>query len=171
MAKPNLDKAWGIMPFAHVNGTSDWWVLSKNREVIRIFLNKREAFDYALAHNYEHNVYAVFIFGECAKRGAWSNERPDALAPAPAPVEVEDEEEVSPWWKRTRIAEALKKFFAVESGALRRWPRERNDNKTHRRIRNFKKREDLRCELGEKPCDHKGGIPTRGGGIFDSLQL
>src|SRR5205823_14470310 len=30
--------------------------------------------------------------------------------------------------------------------------RERNDNKTHCGIRNFKKREDLRCELREKPC-------------------
>ena len=31
--------------------------------------------------------------------------------------------------------------------------RERNDNKTHCGIRNFKKREDLRRELREKPCD------------------
>ena len=31
--------------------------------------------------------------------------------------------------------------------------RERNDNKTHCGIRNFKKREDLRRELREEPCD------------------
>src|SRR2546430_16228218 len=30
---------------------------------------------------------------------------------------------------------------------------ERNDNKTHCGIRNFKKREDLRRELREEPCD------------------
>jgi hypothetical protein len=32
-----------------------------------------------------------------------------------------------------------------------------NDNKTHRGIRNFKKREDLRCELGKEPCDYSVG--------------
>ena len=31
--------------------------------------------------------------------------------------------------------------------------RQRNDNKTRCGIRNFKKREDLRCELGKQPCD------------------
>src|SRR6266496_3072281 len=44
----------------------------------------------------------------------------------------------------------------VEPGEQHRdWKsdRERNDNKTHCRIRNFKKREDLRCELREEPCD------------------
>src|SRR4029453_6746161 len=32
--------------------------------------------------------------------------------------------------------------------------RERNDNKTHCRIWNFKKRKNLRCELREEPCDN-----------------
>src|SRR6266513_2988107 len=32
--------------------------------------------------------------------------------------------------------------------------RQRDDNKTHCGIRNFKKREDLRRELGEEPCDY-----------------
>jgi hypothetical protein len=35
--------------------------------------------------------------------------------------------------------------------------RERNDNKTHRGIRYFKKRENLRRELREKPCDDPVG--------------
>jgi hypothetical protein len=45
----------------------------------------------------------------------------------------------------------------VEPGEKHRdWKsgRQRDDNKTHRGVRNFKKREDLRCELGEEPCDY-----------------
>jgi hypothetical protein len=48
----------------------------------------------------------------------------------------------------------------VEPGEKHRdWKssRQRNDNKTHCGIRNFKKREDLRCELGKEPCDDSVG--------------
>src|SRR4029450_3774212 len=48
----------------------------------------------------------------------------------------------------------------VEPGEQHRdWKsdREPNDNKTHCRIRNFKKREGLRWELREEPCDDPVG--------------